>query len=147
MFLFPQYVTMKKTHSSTNCGHRCKRSYPSHIAHFRFKKMQASGSGSSNSMNSALSCLMELYAAKMSQKFSGKSVDDKTILQFDITQDEPGSKTDTKVCIACGAFYNKTWIIVCQRWLWADLGLPSVRVCLLCVCVDRNIALVLLVQF
>ncbi len=31
------------------------------------------------------------------------------------------------------------FIIVCQSWLWADLGLPSVRVCV-CVCVcERSI--------
>ncbi len=33
-------------------------------------------------------------------------------------------------------------IFVCQSWLWADLGLPSVRVCLaVCVCVLAGIEL------
>ena len=37
-------------------------------------------------------------------------------------------------------------VIVCQSGLWADLGLPGVRVCL-CVCLDRNRTLDLLVRF
>ncbi len=76
---------MKKVHNKYN--HKCRKTYPSHLAQFRFKMSNLAGSLDGDTL--ALSCILELFAIKITELQSGNIADEITSLQFDILPESP----------------------------------------------------------